>query len=90
MTGTTWPGIGTPTDLRGRYLWRRRLRHGRIWRPGRWAVGASVPLRRQNLLPWDAEFAAFHIGEGRFVGGYHAGAGAGFNRHVADGHALFH
>ena len=36
------------------------------------------------------EAAAFEIGEGGFVGSDHAGAGSGFDAHVADGHAAFH
>ena len=36
------------------------------------------------------EAAALEVGEGGLVGGDHAGAGAGFDAHVADGHAAFH
>ena len=36
------------------------------------------------------EAAAFEVGEGRFVRRDHAGAGTGFDAHVADGHAAFH
>ena len=36
------------------------------------------------------EAAAFEVGEGSVVGGDHAGAGTGFDAHVADGHASFH
>ena len=37
-----------------------------------------------------SEAAAFEVGEGGGVGGDHAGAGSGFDAHVADGHAAFH
>ena len=36
------------------------------------------------------EFAAVNVVEGGLVGGDHAGAGAGLDGHVADGHAGFH
>ena len=50
-----------------------------------WADG-----RRPRLRPWRREAAAFEVGEGGLVGGDHAGAGSGFDAHVADGHAAFH
>jgi len=36
------------------------------------------------------EGAAFHVGEGGFIGGDHAGTRAAFDGHVADGHAAIH
>jgi hypothetical protein len=39
---------------------------------------------------WKAKAAAFEVGEGGLVGGDEAGAGSGFDAHVADGHAAFH
>ncbi len=46
-----------------------------------------------GLVPCGAlrgEAAALEVGEGGVVGGDHAGAGTGFDAHVADGHAAFH
>jgi hypothetical protein len=42
------------------------------------------------MLRLGREAAALEIGEGGLVGSDHAGAGAGFDAHVADGHAAFH
>ena len=36
------------------------------------------------------EAAPLEVGEGGVIGGDHAGAGTGFDAHVADGHAAFH
>ena len=47
----------------------------------------EVPCVRRRS---DGEAAAFEVGEGDGVRGDHAGAGTGFDAHVADGHAAFH
>ncbi len=56
------------------------------------SVGRVRPVG-DGLVPCRAggrEAAALEVGEGGGVGGDHAGAGTGFDAHVADGHAAFH
>ena len=56
-------------------------------------VGGQCPPVRDGRVPCGAlrrEAAALEIGEGGLVGSDHAGASAGLDAHVADGHAAFH
>ena len=57
---------------------------GSVGRVRQWATASSqcCALRR--------EAAALEVGEGGLVGSDHAGARAGLDAHVADGHAAFH
>ena len=50
-----------------------------------WATASSQCGARAGR-----EAAALEVGEGGLVGGDEAGAGSGFDAHVADGHAAFH
>ena len=61
-----------------------------VARRGRWGGCASRRRRRPSAAPCGDEAAALEVGEGGLVGGDHAGAGTGFDAHVADGHAAFH
>ena len=56
-------------------------------------VGIELFPVGQLFIPFGAfggELAALQVGEGRFIGGDHAAAGAHFDAHIADGHAGFH
>ena len=83
------PGVGSPGDKGGEAAGvdvDHRVEHGVI-------VCAQAPPISYGIvpvLPSRRVGAAFEIIEGGVVGGDHAGTGARFDRHVADGHAGFH
>ena len=89
MTGATWPGL-VPQVTCGAMSAASNTSDLSYLAPG--SVG-SLPPARDGLVEVGAaggERPAAEIVEGRLVRGDHAGAGAGFDRHVADGHPLFH
>ena len=56
------------------------------------SAGTEAPAAEAAWWRWPPrrEAAALEVGEGGLVRGDHAGAGTGFDAHVADGHAAFH
>ncbi len=52
--------------------------------------GKRAPTGHRGVEVAGDELAVMQIGVGRFVGSDHAGPRAGLDRHVADGHPLFH
>src|SRR5579884_1104492 len=82
-------GVGAPGDLRGDLLCLELDGHVEF----RAVVGSQrFPARNGflKILAAGNEGAALEIGEGGFVGRDHAGAGAAFDGHVANGHAAVH
>ena len=90
VIGMTMPGIGAVGDHR---LERRGIDvdlAGRSAAPASVGSCASRATARSQAAPCGARGAFFEIGVGGLVGRDHAGARAGFDGHVADGHALVH
>ncbi len=81
--------VGAPTDLRGDIFGIVNF-DAVVFGAGIAGELAPAFYRCVKVFSFRSELAAFYVFESGFVGGDHAGAGAGFDRHVADGHTLFH